>query len=1009
MKYLNETLAPPPHTRWRVPPLPTSKTKTPFSILRRLLFFPLTRQRARARFLDFRHGTLPSFRQRAHSRIYRAFVERQARTQKRRAADKGVLSFFLRQRRLKAPGAVKGAGKAEKNADRGSMAQSGRAGSVMSGEGGGRERGARRRKVYGYLKAANELRQTYSAQWSNRDMDGLDNEGVPGGFPDVEIARSGSEEMVLFPSYARRHIKKDVEGDIQREREREGSAQSSDDENYWRRELETRKHDNAVVDVDVRGWIYSPHRGQMTRKHRLVVALARRLSGISAPSSSPDSDAGGSAAPGGGIRARAAKHDEDRVRREAQSIINRGEGEANAAWKGSYSQDPSSRSRSRNRTFDTTESDLDDRPAPETPTRRPTGQQTTMTREELSVANSHLMSRLRPFLADPRVSTPITVFFFNDSQSQSRTVSTNEAGHFSIRVPLDFVPTNVRVLASETLSAMEEVKIIEPRGVSMISDIDDTIKHSAIASGAKEIFRNTFVRELGDLRVLGVEEWYSKMDSMGVRVHYVSNSPWQLYPLLKSYFNLVGLPPGSFHLKQYTGMFQGIFEPAAEKKKGPLERIMRDFPERKFILVGDSGEADLEVYTEVVLENPGRVIGVFIRDVTTTEQKKFFDSSSGHLDQSLARSASPVEDSSDQVDNRPTLPPRLPPRQPEDQGEADLIDLNDEEPSREKESDTPTISTSARVPPAKPSKPSALRTNSTDNLSRKDANTEGKEGATPSADIISRKPAPPKPSKPRRLSSAKEDVPTEQPPPLPPGPRRTVPNSDTADRRPNTGRQQPPNAEHEGYTSSMRNKLTDVYNNLPSARAYWNGSSQSSPDLTGNQQQPNSTENSAGRQKQPPPPPPPRRSGTASSVASKQSSAPPQQSYTAAAASTIAQYAPNHLPWKAPTPSSSSSSLRATNPSSSAPTLSGQSTIGGTNNTNNYDHSHYSNSTSIPAPNKREEVWNRRWARAEEIFEREGVVLRSWRVGDDARDVCVWLVDQTRKEMAKDGNWDEKG
>src|SRR5699024_8312754 len=115
-----------------------------------------------------------------------------------------------------------------------------------------------------------------------------------------------------------------------------------------------------------------------------------------------------------------------------------------------------------------------------------------------------------------------------DEQSQSRTVNTNEAGHFSVRVPLDFVPTQIRVLASETLSAMEDVKIIEPRGISMISDIDDTIKHSAIASGAKEIFRNTFVRELEDLRVLGVEEWYSKLDKMGVRVHYVSNSPWQL-------------------------------------------------------------------------------------------------------------------------------------------------------------------------------------------------------------------------------------------------------------------------------------------------------------------------------------------------------------------------------------------------------------------------------------------------------------------------------------------------
>jgi phosphatidate phosphatase APP1 len=99
------------------------------------------------------------------------------------------------------------------------------------------------------------------------------------------------------------------------------------------------------------------------------------------------------------------------------------------------------------------------------------------------------------------------------------------------------------------------------------------------------------------------------MYDMGVGIHYVSNSPWQLFPVLATFFQTAGLPPGSYHLKQYSGMLQGIFEPVAERKKGTLERILRDFPERKFLLVGDSGEADLEVYTDVVLANPGRIIG----------------------------------------------------------------------------------------------------------------------------------------------------------------------------------------------------------------------------------------------------------------------------------------------------------------------------------------------------------------------------------------------------------------
>ncbi|KAI7298364.1 hypothetical protein KC315_g18082 [Hortaea werneckii] len=87
------------------------------------------------------------------------------------------------------------------------------------------------------------------------------------------------------------------------------------------------------------------------------------------------------------------------------------------------------------------------------------------------------------------------------------------------------------------------------------------------------------------------------------------------------------LPIGSFHLKQYSGMLGGIFEPVAERKKGSLDKIMRDFPDRRFILVGDSGEADLEVYTDVALDNPGRVLGIFIRDVTTPTRTGYFDPS----------------------------------------------------------------------------------------------------------------------------------------------------------------------------------------------------------------------------------------------------------------------------------------------------------------------------------------------------------------------------------------------
>jgi hypothetical protein len=82
---------------------------------------------------------------------------------------------------------------------------------------------------------------------------------------------------------------------------------------------------------------------------------------------------------------------------------------------------------------------------------------------------------------------------------------------------------------SENLSATEAVHITEAKVISFINDIDNMIKHSAIASGAKEIFTNAFIRELQDLTIQGVKEWYTKLYSLGVKLQLA----WQISSIKK--------------------------------------------------------------------------------------------------------------------------------------------------------------------------------------------------------------------------------------------------------------------------------------------------------------------------------------------------------------------------------------------------------------------------------------------------------------------------------------------
>lgn len=792
------------------------------------------------------------------------------------------------------------------------------------------ERGYRRKRLAAMAgnlyrsgqAAVTEIKESYNQTRANPAGAGHENHGrihIPGAFPDVAIVVKGDDQMVLFPSYAKQHTKQDW-GEMAAHNP-DAPHGSIRDEDFWRQEWERKEDENAIVDVDVRGWIYAPHTGPMTRKNRVLIGLARQLSGIPAPRADQ------AYSPGTGLpRSHHQIHEEEKeqekINSEARRIERTGQREKQAAYQGRFSEKPPE--------VDDPSTDSYYQPSgrgnqsPDSVPSSPTMSARTMTSNtnagelsdsDLVLANANLMARIAPFMTNPSVALPITFFFYNETKSQSKTVMTNDAGHFVIRAALDFVPTHVRVLADEDLSAVQEIKIIEPYGVSLISDIDDTVKKSNISAGAKEIFRNTFIRDLADLSVEGVKEWYNRMANMGVSIHYCSNSPWQLFPVLASFFKMHGLPPGSLHLKQYSGMLQGIFEPVAERKKSTLNRLLRDFPERKFILVGDSGEADLEVYTELALSNPGRILAVFIRDVTTPEETGYFSSG---FDLNRPKTAGPSHEASRNVsrkssyqnlsssgyrgERRPSAGPTM----------GTLIDFSDE--------------------------PRQARIDRNAALSQVQ-NSDMQSAST--ADLLSgRKPAPPRPAKPVALRSAKSITELnkglsrtnsdELPPPPPP-------------RRPGV----------QARESTAPHPLKQIHNS----------SQQSSGNSNGAFKIPAQSRSGSASSGGGPPPPPPRRRGTPSSISDSNQNPPLPPRPTQSSANLDVDYDP------LPPPS-------ANPPTSFGSMASGYRSDGNTSTTG-------SPNMGPQAVNKKLELWRRRLARAHEQLDGLGVALYTWRRGND--------------------------
>jgi phosphatidate phosphatase APP1 len=124
-------------------------------------------------------------------------------------------------------------------------------------------------------------------------------------------------------------------------------------------------------------------------------------------------------------------------------------------------------------------------------------------------------------------------------------------------------------------------------------DIDDTIKVTDILDGKDAILQNTFFRTARE--VSHMPEVYRSWATEGAHLHYVSNSPWQVYPALSEFFKEKQFPRGSVHLRTVSTSDIIIGGRVGKHKLDTIERILTDFPQRKFILVGDSGEMDPEM------------------------------------------------------------------------------------------------------------------------------------------------------------------------------------------------------------------------------------------------------------------------------------------------------------------------------------------------------------------------------------------------------------------------------
>ncbi len=228
-------------------------------------------------------------------------------------------------------------------------------------------------------------------------------------------------------------------------------------------------------------------------------------------------------------------------------------------------------------------------------------------------------SRVAGFMTSPEGG--LRIHLQHDGQIFKLRSTSKSSGLFQGRldIPRDRFPSGQSSIPISTWGDFQSTEgrvfLAGATGISVISDIDDTIKLTEVTSRSRMLSR-TFLEDF--VPIEGMAQVYQRWAEQGGLFHYVSSSPWQIYGPLLDYLQTNGFPDGTMHLKWFRLRDEFLKRWRIIRRKGKggvVAAMIKRMPYRRFLLVGDSGERDPEIYAKIARRFPYQVVGCLIRDL----------------------------------------------------------------------------------------------------------------------------------------------------------------------------------------------------------------------------------------------------------------------------------------------------------------------------------------------------------------------------------------------------------
>ena len=166
------------------------------------------------------------------------------------------------------------------------------------------------------------------------------------------------------------------------------------------------------------------------------------------------------------------------------------------------------------------------------------------------------------------------------------------------------------------------VLVIDPgEGFGIVSDVDDTVMVTALPRPLLAAWNTFVLDEHARTPVTGMAVLYDRLHRahQGAPIVYLSTGAWNVAPTLTRFLGRNLFPAGPLLLTDWGPTHDRWFRSGREHKLTNLRRLATEFPDVKWLLIGDDGQHDESIYSQFMEEYPDSVAGVAIRRLLPAE------------------------------------------------------------------------------------------------------------------------------------------------------------------------------------------------------------------------------------------------------------------------------------------------------------------------------------------------------------------------------------------------------